>query len=107
MQVLLLVAVLAVPPLVGSIAVVNLPGAAGLLVGLAVWLLMQRDASQICMVLMRRWQLFGRDLFLVEQDGRHRWVDALELKSMQAMHVPCRVRRREFRILDPRWDDHR
>jgi hypothetical protein len=46
------------------------------------------------MILMRRWQLFGRDLFLVELDGHRRWVDAFELK---AIRVPCKIRRREFR----------
>jgi hypothetical protein len=94
MQALILLAILAVPPLTGSIAVAQWPGPAGFVIALGASLFMLRDALQICMMLMRRWQLFGRDMFLIEQKGRHRWVDAFELKSMQ---VPCRVQRQEFR----------
>ncbi|MCC6948689.1 MAG: hypothetical protein IT539_13060 [Bradyrhizobiaceae bacterium] len=94
MQILILVAVLAVPPLVGSLTVANLPGPVGFIISLAASLYMLRDALHICMMLMRHWQLFGRDMFLIEQGGRHRWVDVFELQSMQ---MPCRVRRQEFR----------
>ena len=94
MKALLLLAVMAYPPFAGSVAVARLEGAAGFIIALVLSLLLLREAILICMILMRRWQLFGRDLFLVEQNGRHRWVDALELKSMPE---PCRVRAREFR----------
>lgn len=106
MQALILLAIMAAPPVIGSTAVTNQPGPVGFLLALAASLVMLRDALQICMILMRRWQLFGRDLFLIEQNGRHRWVDALELKSMQ---MPFRVRRQEFRplFLDPRRRDPR
>jgi hypothetical protein len=100
---LILLAILLAPPVVGGIAVSNLSGAGGFCIALGASLLMMRDALLICMILMRRWQLFGRDLFLIEVQGRHRWVDAHELRSIR---VPCTVRRREFRphFLDPRSD---
>jgi len=101
MQILILLAVLAMPPLVGSVTVANLPGPAGFVIALAASLYMLRDALQICLMLMRHWQLFGRDMFLIEQNGHHRWVDAFELKSMR---VPCRIRRQEFH---PFIDDRR
>jgi hypothetical protein len=93
-QAILLLAIALVPAVIGSIAVTNLPGPVGFCIALAAGLMMMRDALLICMILMRRWQLFGRDLFLIEVDGRHRWVDAHELK---ALRVACRVRRQEFR----------
>ena len=52
-----------------------------------------REATLICMILMRHWQFLGRDLFLIEQNGRHRWVDAFELKEIRQ---PCRVRAQQF-----------
>lgn len=91
---LILLAILAVPPLIGSVAVVNLPGPVGFCIALAGSLVMLREAVLICMILMRHWQVFGRDLFLIEEGGRRRWVDAMELK---AIRVPCTVRDREFR----------
>ena len=94
MKVLLLLAVMTSPALAGSVAVTRLEGAGGFVIALVFSMVLLREAILICMILMRRWQLFGRDLFLVEQNGRHRWVDALELKSIPK---PCRVRAREFR----------
>ena len=94
MKVLVLLALMTTPALAGSVAVTRLDGAAGFVIALVFSLVLLREAILICMILMRRWQLFGRDLFLIEQNGRHRWVDALELKSMPE---PCRVRAREFR----------
>lgn len=101
MKALTLLALLAAPPVAGAVAVTRLEGPWGFVIVLALTLLMLRESILICMILMRRWQLFGRDLFLIELDGRHRWVDAQELK---AIPVPCRIRRREFRpdLLDPR-----
>jgi hypothetical protein len=94
MKVLLLLAVMTSPALAGSVAVTRLEGATGFVIALVFSMVLLREAILISMILMRRWQLFGRDLFLVEQNGRHRWVDALELKSMPQ---PCRVRAQEFR----------
>jgi len=94
MKVLLLLVVLTSPAVAGSLAVSRLDGGAGFIIALIFSMILLREAILICMILMRRWQLFGRDLFLIEQNGRHRWVDALELKSMPE---PCRVRAREFR----------
>src|SRR5262245_27649238 len=94
MQPILLLAIIVAPAVIGSIAVMNLPGPLGFCIALAASFIMMRDSLLICMLLMRHWQLFGRDLFLIEIDGRHRWVDARELK---ALRVPCRVRRQEFR----------
>ena len=104
MQGLILLGILAAPPVVGSVAVMSLPGAAGFVIALAASLAMLREAVIICMILMRRWQLFGRDLFLIKEGGRQRWVDAMELKSIRA---PCQVCRREFRpyLLDDRRRD--
>ena len=94
MKTLLLLSIMAYPPFVGSVAVARFEGAIGFIIVLALSLVLLREAILICMILMRHWQLFGRDLFLVEQNGRHRWVDALELKSMRE---PCRIHAREFR----------
>jgi hypothetical protein len=94
MKVLVLLALMTTPALAGSVAVTRLDGSAGFVIALVFSMVLLREAILICMILMRRWQLFGRDLFLIEQDGRHRWVDALELKSMPET---CRVRAREFR----------
>jgi hypothetical protein len=100
MRAIILFAIAAAPAVIGSIAVVNLRGPVGFCIALGAGLVMMRDSLLVCMMLMRRWQLFGRELFLIEVDGRHRWVDAREL---QAMRVPCTIRRREFRpyMLDP------
>jgi hypothetical protein len=94
MKALLLLAIMAYPPFVGSVAITRLEGAAGFVIVLVLSLVLLREAILICMILMRHWQLFGRDLFLIEQNGRHRWVDAFELKEMRE---PCRIRAREFR----------
>ena len=94
MQALILLAILLVPPIAGSVAVMRLEGPLGFCIALAASLVLMREAILICMMLMRRWQLFGRDLFLIEENGRRRWVDAFELK---AIRVPCKVRGREFR----------
>jgi len=94
MKALILPTVLASPAVIGSVAVARIEGPGGFVLALAISLILMREATLICMILMRRWQLFGRDLFLIEQNGRHRWVDAFELKSMSE---PCRVRAREFR----------
>jgi hypothetical protein len=77
-----------------------MPGSAGFVIALGASLIMMRDAVLICLMMLRHWQLFGRELFLIEENGRERWVDALELR---AIRVPCHVRRREFRLylLDP------
>jgi hypothetical protein len=94
MKPLLLLAILVSPAAIGSIAVSRLEGPAGFVLALVCSLIMLRDAILACMILMRRWQLFGRDLFLIEQNGRHRWVDVFELS---AMPKPCRIRARQFR----------
>jgi hypothetical protein len=94
MKPLLLLAILAGPAAIGSIAVLRMEGPVGFVIALICSLIMLRDAILICMMLMRHWQLFGRDLFLVEENGRHRWVDVFELT---AMPKPCRVRARRFR----------
>jgi hypothetical protein len=94
MKALLLIAILVSPALIGSVAVSRLEGPSGFIVALAVSMILLREAMLICMILMRHWQLFGQDLFLIEQNGRHRWVDAIELKAMSR---PFRVRAREFR----------
>jgi hypothetical protein len=91
---LILLGLLGLPPLIGSVAVMRLEGPIGFCIALAASLVLMREAVLVCMILMRRWQLFGRDLFLVELDGHRRWVDAFELK---AIRVPCKIRRREFR----------
>jgi hypothetical protein len=94
MKVLLLIAILVSPAVIGSFAVMRLEGPSGFIIALVFSMILLREAILICMILMRRWQLFGRDLFLIEQNGRHRWVDVREMKSMSE---PCRVRAREFR----------
>jgi hypothetical protein len=101
---LILLALLVSPAVIGSLAVARLEGPAGFVLVLAASLIMFREAALACMILMRRWQYLGRDLFLIEQRGRHRWVDALELKSMPE---PCRVRAQEFRphFMHPRRRD--
>jgi hypothetical protein len=103
MQGLLLLAILTLPPVIGSIAVLRLDGAIGFCIALAASLILMREAVLICMILMRRWQLFGRELFLIDENGRRRWVDARELKSIR---VPCKVRRRKFHpdFFDPPRD---
>jgi hypothetical protein len=100
MRILVLLGVLAAPPLVGATAVANMPGSAGFVIALGAALIMMRDAVLICLMMLRHWRLFGRELFLIEESGRERWVDAFELR---AIRVPCHVRRREFRLylLDP------
>lgn len=105
MKALALLAILAVPAVSGSIAVTRLEGPVGFIIVLVLTLLMLRESILLCMILMRRWQLFGRDLFLIEEAGRHRWVDAQELK---AIPVPCRIRQREFRpdFFDSRRSRH-
>lgn len=94
MRALILLALLASPALIGSIAVTRLPGGAGFVISLVFSFILLREAILICMILMRRWQLFGREIFLIEQNGRHRWVDAFELRSLPE---PRRVRAQEFR----------
>jgi hypothetical protein len=94
MRTLILLSILVAPGVVGAITVGRIDGPAGFVLALAVSLYLMREATQICMILMRRWQVFGRDLFLIEQGGRHRWVDVFELKSMRE---PCKVRAQQFR----------
>ena len=94
MKALLLLAILASPAVAGSIAVTRLEGPVDFVIALVFSMILLREAILICMILMRHWQVFGRDVFLIEQNGRHRWVDAFELKSMPR---PCRVRARQFR----------
>ena len=94
MKALLLLAILASPAIAGSIAVTpwRAPSASSSRSS-SRWSCGARR-SNICMILMRRWQIFGRDLFLIEQNGRHRWVDAFELNLMPDR---CRVRAQQFR----------
>ena len=94
MKALLLLAILASPAVPGSIAVTRLEGPVGFVIALVFSMVLLREAILICMILMRRWQIFGRDLFLIEQNGRHRWVDAFELNLMPDR---CRVRAQQFR----------
>jgi hypothetical protein len=94
MRALILLGLLVSPAVIGSVAVARMEGPEGFVIALIASLIMLREALLICMILMRRWQYFGRELFLIEERGRHRWVDAFELKSM---HQPCRVRAQEFR----------
>ena len=88
-----LLAVMAGPPVIGSLAVLAWEGPAGFVTALFASLVMLREAMLICMILMRHWQFLGRDLFLIEQNGRHRWVDVFELKKMRQ---PCRIRAQQF-----------
>jgi hypothetical protein len=90
---LVLLAVMVSPAAIGSLAVSLLPGSFGFIVALVASMILMREATLICMMLMRHWQFFGRDLFLIEQNGRHRWVDVFELKEIPQ---PCRVRARQF-----------
>ena len=90
---LILLAVMASPALIGSLAVSLLQGSTGFVIALFASMILLREATLICMILMRHWQFLGRDLFLIEQNGRHRWVDAFELKEIRQ---PCRVRAQQF-----------
>ena len=90
---LILLAVLASPAVIGSLAVSLLEGPAGFVIALFASMVLLREAILICMILMRHWQFFGRDLFLIEQNGRRRWVDAFELKEMRQ---PCRIHAQQF-----------
>lgn len=90
---MILVAMLASPAVIGSIAVARLDGSAGFVAALVASLVMMREATLICMILMRRWQFLGRDYFLIEENGRHRWVDVFELKKIRQ---PCRIRAQQF-----------
>ena len=90
---LILLAVIVSPAIIGSLAVSLLQGSIGFIVALVASLILMREAILICMILMRHWQFFGRDLFLIEQNGRHRWVDVFEL---QEIRQPCRVRAQQF-----------
>jgi hypothetical protein len=98
---LVLVALMATPALIGSIAVSRLEGSSGFIVALVVSLVLMREATLSCMILMRHWQFLGRDYFLIEQDGRHRWVDVFELKEIRQ---PCRIRAQRFH---PGFTQHR
>jgi hypothetical protein len=95
MRTFVLLAIFVTPGLVGASAVANMPGPTGFLVALAASLIMMHEAVLICLMMMERWQHFGRDYFLIEENGRQRWVDGVELRSIR---VPCRIRRREFRL---------
>lgn len=90
---MILVAIMASPAAIGSIAVARLDGSAGFVSALAASLVMMREATLICMILMRRWQFLGRDYFLIEENGHHRWVDVFELKEIRQ---PCRIRAQHF-----------
>lgn len=94
MRTLILLSLLVAPGVIGAIAVTRLEGSIGFVLALAVSLYLMREAVLCCMILMRRWQVFGRDLFLIEQEGRHRWVDVFELKSIRE---PCHIRAQRFR----------
>jgi hypothetical protein len=98
---LVLVALMATPALIGSIAVSRLEGSSGFIVALVASLILMREATISCMILMRHWQFLGRDYFLIEQDGRHRWVDVFELKEIRQ---PCRIRAQRFH---PGFTQHR
>jgi hypothetical protein len=89
----ILLAVMVTPALIGSLAVMQLEGGAGFVVTLFASLVLMREATLICMILMRHWQFLGRDYFLIEQNGRHRWVDVFELVEIRQ---PCRIRARQF-----------
>lgn len=89
----ILLILMASPAVIGSLAVSLLTGPAGFVIALIAALALQREATLICMMLMRHWQFFGRDLFLIEQNGRHRWVDVFELKEIRQ---PCRIRAQQF-----------
>ena len=101
MRTLALLGIFVTPMLVCISAAVKMPGPAGFAVAVGASLIMMREAVLICLMMMRRWQHFGRDYFLIEESGRQRWVDQVELLSLR---VPCEIRRREFRLdlFDPR-----
>jgi len=90
---LVLLVLMVSPAVIGSLAVSRLEGSAGFVIALFASLVLLREAMLICMILMRRWQFLGRDLFLIEQNGRHRWVDVFELKEIRQ---PCRIRAQQF-----------
>ncbi len=90
---LILLAVLVSPAVIGSLAVSLLQGSMGFVIALFASMILLREAILICMILMRHWQFLGRDLFLIEQNGRHRWVDVFELKEIRQ---PCRIRAQQF-----------
>ena len=93
MKALILLVVMASPAVIGSLTVVQLGKPVGFVIALAVSMVLLREAVLICMMLMRHWQLFGCDRFLIEENGRHRWVDVFELTAMRR---PCRIRARQF-----------
>jgi hypothetical protein len=101
MRTFALLGILLTPVLVCISAVANMPGPVGFVIALGGSLIMMREAVLICLMMMQRWQHFGRDYFLIEENGRQRWVDQVELLSLR---VPCEIRRREFRLdfFDPR-----
>jgi hypothetical protein len=57
MKRLVLIAVMAAPPLIGSIAVGNTEGSANFLMVLFFSFLMFRESLKICLILMRRWRM--------------------------------------------------
>jgi hypothetical protein len=95
MRTFALLGVLVTPVLVCISAVAKMPGPAGFVVAVGASLILMREAVLICLMMMQRWQHFGRDYFLIEENGRQRWVDKAELLSLR---VPCEIRRREFRL---------
>jgi hypothetical protein len=95
MRTFALLAILATPVLVCISAVANMPGLWGFLVAVGASAVMMREAVLICLMMMRHWRMFGRDYFLIEENGRERWVDWGELRSLPRS---CEVRRREFRL---------
>jgi len=101
MRTLALLAIVATPVLIGIDAVIKMPGPAGFAVAVGASLVMLREAVLICLMMMRHWQHFGRDFFLIAENGRERWVDRVELMSLGSR---CEVLRQEFRLdlFDPR-----
>jgi hypothetical protein len=101
MRTFALLGILVTPVLVGISAAAKMPGPAGFAVAFLATLVMLREAVLICLMMMRHWQHFGRDFFLIDEGGRERWVDRVELMSLR---TPCEVRRQEFRLhlFDPR-----
>lgn len=102
MRTFALLAILITPVLVGISGAANMPNPVGIAVALGAAAVMMREAVLICLMMMRHWRMFGRDYFLIEENGRERWVDWGELQSLRE---PCQVRRREFRL--DLFDDRR
>lgn len=65
MKAFVLLGFIAAPFVIGGIAAGNTEGAANLCAVMFLSLLMVRESAQICLLLMRRWQIFEQDSLLL------------------------------------------